>query len=281
MTHIQRIRTELLEVAYEAGGPAEGPAILLLHGWPDDVRTFDAVAAELHRLGCRTYAPYLRGFGETRFLSAATPRSGQIAAMAQDVLDLADALHLERFAIVGHDWGARIGYFLAALHPGRVERLVAMSVGWEPGGLRTPALEQARRFWYQWFMATERGAEVVRRDGVAFARFQWQTWSPPTWFDEAVFAVTAPAFQNPDWPEITIHSSSPLGASRSRPSLCPVGEQTASGRHDCRADAGHSRRGRPMRLGGHVGGQGVVLHRRVRSSCPPRHRAFPDPRVRR
>jgi pimeloyl-ACP methyl ester carboxylesterase len=126
--------------------------------------------------------------------------------MAQDVLDFADALGITHFRIVGHDWGARIAYFLASIVPGRVQRMVTLSLGWDPGALNTPPLFQARNFWYQWFMATERGAEVVRHDGLAFARFLWSTWSSPEWFDEIAFATTARSFENPDWAAITLHS---------------------------------------------------------------------------
>jgi pimeloyl-ACP methyl ester carboxylesterase len=203
---LPRATTSLLEIAYETGGPEQGPPVLLIHGWPDDARTFDKVAPALQEAGFRTYAPWLRGFGPTRFLAGETPRSGQIGALAGDMIELADALGLERFAIVGHDWGARIAYFLAAILPERIERIAALSVGWEPGGLATPGLVQARAFWYQWFMATERGAAVVREKGRDFARFQWETWGPPRWFDEADFAVTAAAFDNPDWAQITLHA---------------------------------------------------------------------------
>lgn len=204
--HILHIRTPLLDLAYEAGGPEEGPPVFLLHGWPDDVRTYDAVKPVLHAAGFRTYVPWLRGFGPTRFRSASTPRSGQIAAMARDILDFADELAINRVRIVGHDWGARIAYFLAAIEPVRIERMVTMSAGWDPGPWKTPALPQARNFWYQWFMCTDRGGEAVRHHGKDFARFLWQTWSPRAWFDESSFAVTAGSFDNPDWPNITLHS---------------------------------------------------------------------------
>jgi pimeloyl-ACP methyl ester carboxylesterase len=206
MSHTLRVTTRLLEMAYETSGPDVGSPVLLLHGWPDDVRTYDGVRPALHSAGFRTVVPWLRGFGPTRFLSPATPRSGQISAMAQDVLDFADALSLERFRLVGHDWGARIAYFLASIAPERIERMVTMSAGWDPGPWKTPGLPQARNFWYQWFMATERGAAVVRRDGITLARFLWSTWSPPGWFDESAFAATARSFENPDWAAITLHS---------------------------------------------------------------------------
>jgi pimeloyl-ACP methyl ester carboxylesterase len=198
--------TPILRIACEDNGPKDGPAVLLLHGWPDDPRTWDAVAPALQKAGFRTIVPYLRGFGPTTFPSAETMRSGEMVAMAQDALDLADALGLKTFAVVGHDWGARIAYVLAAVFPERVPRIAAMSVGWQPGELPTPALEQVRLYWYQWFMATERGRESVRGDPKAFARIQWETWSPKGWFSEAEFEATATSFENPDWPAITLHS---------------------------------------------------------------------------
>jgi len=197
--------TPVLDIAYEAAGPTDGRSVVLLHGWPDDVRTWDAVAPALHAAGFRTYAPWLRGFGPTRFLSADTQRSAEIGAMAQDILDFLDALNIGRVSVVGHDWGARIAYFLACVAPERLERIVTISVPWSPGPLPTPSLEQVQRFWYQWFMATERGAAFVRANGKAFARRQWDTWGPTGWFDDATYDVTARSFENPDWPAITLH----------------------------------------------------------------------------
>ena len=198
--------TPILRIAYEDGGPKDGPPVLLLHGWPDDPRTYDAVVPALQAAGFRTIVPYLRGFGATSFLSDTTPRSGEMVAMAQDAVDLADALALKTFAVVGHDWGARIAYVLAATFPECVTRIAALSVGWAPGELSTPSLEQVRKYWYQWFMATKRGKETVRRDPKSFARIQWETWAPQGWFSEEEFAATAKSFENPDWPDITLHS---------------------------------------------------------------------------
>jgi pimeloyl-ACP methyl ester carboxylesterase len=135
--------TATLNIAFETGGPVDGDPMLLLHGWPDDVRTYDRVVPALHAAGFRTVVPYLRGFGDTSFLSKDTQRSGEMIAMAQDAIDLADALSLQTFAVIGHDWGARIAYVLAIVVPHRVRRMVTMSVGWEPGGLPTPSLKQA------------------------------------------------------------------------------------------------------------------------------------------
>ena len=198
--------TSILRIAYERGGPDSGTPVILLHGWPDDARTFDQIVPALQAAGFQTVVPWLRGFGPTSFLSADTMRSGEIVAMAQDVLDLADALNLKTFAVVGHDWGARIAYALAAICPERVTRICALSVGWQPGELPTPDLEQAQKYWYQWFMATERGAETVKRDRRAFARIQWETWAPQGWFKDSEFEITAKSFENPDWPEVTVHS---------------------------------------------------------------------------
>src|ERR1700694_3149545 len=179
------VRTDTLEITYEEGGPTDGPAVMLLHGWPDDVRGWRPVAARLQAAGFRTVAPYLRGFGPTRFLSADTFRDGRSVALAQDAVDLADALGLERFAVVGHDWGARAAYALAALFPARVTRIVAIALPFQPGGrFSLPSFSQARLFWYQWFMTLDAGADAVRADPTRFARTQWETWSPPGWFDD-------------------------------------------------------------------------------------------------
>ena len=201
------VATPVLDVGLEVSGPESGRPVLLLHGWPDDVRTWDDVLPALHAAGCRTFAPYLRGCGPTRFLSASTMRSGQLSALGQDVLDLAAALHLERFAVVGHDWGARAAYITAALAPDRVSHCVALSVGW---GTNDPnqslALGQARNYWYHWFMALDRGARAVREERRALTRLLWQTWGPDGWITDEAFDATAQSFENPDWADVTIHS---------------------------------------------------------------------------
>jgi pimeloyl-ACP methyl ester carboxylesterase len=202
------LTTPTLRIAYETAGPSDGTPVLLLHGWPDDVRTYDRVVPVLQAAGFRTIAPYLRGFGETSFLSKDTMRSGEIVAMAQDAIDLADALKLGKFAVIGHDWGARVAYVLAIVVPQRVTQMVTIAVGWQPGELPTPSLKQAQAYWYQWFMTTKRGRQTVRSNGKAFARMQWENWGPPGWFNDPVFERTAKSFENPAWSDVTWHSYS-------------------------------------------------------------------------
>jgi pimeloyl-ACP methyl ester carboxylesterase len=177
------VRTNVLEISYAEGGPTDGPVVLLLHGWPDDPRGWRKVAGRLHAARFRTVAPYLRGVGPTRFLADDTVRDGRGVALAQDAIDLADALRLERFAVVG------------------------IALAYQPFGAFTlPPFSQARRFWYQWFMTLDAGAEAVRTDPIGFARIQWDTWSPPGWFDDAEFATTAKSFANPDWASVTLNA---------------------------------------------------------------------------
>lgn len=199
--------TPLLDIAYEASGPEDGSPAVLLHGWPDDARTWDRVLPALHAAGLRTIVPWLRGFGPTRFRSAQTPRTGQPVALGRDLLDFADALGLARFHAVGHDWGARTAYIAACLAPDRLARCAALSVGWN--GLdpnQALSVPQVQNYWYQWYMALDRGAALVRHDRDAYTRHVWTIWNPGWTVPEAEFAATASSFANPDWAEITLHS---------------------------------------------------------------------------
>jgi pimeloyl-ACP methyl ester carboxylesterase len=203
---MKTIRTELLEIAYLDDGPQDGAPVLLLHGWPESPIGFEQISYSLHEHGFRTIAPFLRGFGLTRFLSAATPRVGGFAALAQDSLDLMDRLGVNRFSVIGHDWGARTGYALAALVPERVSSLCALSVAFQPRfEFRVPPYEQSRRFWYQFFMCSDKGADRVTEDPIGFSRFQWDTWSPTGWFAEEDFKAAASAWENPDYVAITLN----------------------------------------------------------------------------
>jgi pimeloyl-ACP methyl ester carboxylesterase len=201
------VRTEVLDIAFEAGGPRNGSPVLLLHGWPDDIREWRTITPKLEAAGFYWVAPWLRGFGATRFLSANSIRDGSGAALSQDALDLADVLGFERFSVIGHDWGARAAYMLAALWPKRIASISAHSLSYSPGGrFPTPSFEQSQRWWYQFFMATESGAAAVRKDPIGFARHQWVSWSPAGWFTDTEFAATTASFKNPDWTAITLHA---------------------------------------------------------------------------
>lgn len=200
------IHTADLDIDHDDAGPRDGPAVLLLHGWPDDRTSWRAVADALNARGLRTVVPSLRGFGATRFLSDAAPRTGNSAVLALDAVALMDALGIERFSVAGHDWGANAAEALAVGWPGRVARLAMLGTPSRLGGMPTPPFEQAQRQWYHWFMATDRGARAVRDDRRGFAHIHWVNWSPPGWFDEATFERVAEAFDNPDWVEVTLHS---------------------------------------------------------------------------
>ncbi len=217
MKQLRIVSTPVLEVAVEDSGPGDGLVAMLLHGWPDDPRTWDRLLPALHAAGFRTLVPYLRGFGPTRFRDAAGLRSGQLAALGRDVLELADALELKHFAVVGHDWGARAAYIAACLAPDRVERCVALSVGW---GTNTPdqtlSLQQIQNYWYHWLMALPRGEMLVRQDRLAFTRYIWGIWNPGWDVPEAEFQTTAASFDNPDWADVVLHSY------RSRWGLAPA-----------------------------------------------------------
>ena len=210
-----------LDIAYETAGPERGRVVLLLHGWPDDASTWDRVAERLTSAGFRTVTPTLRGFGETRFRSASAPRTGDPGMLAMDAIGLMDALGVERFAAVGHDWGSNVAEALAVGWPERTERLGMVSTTPRIGGMPTPPFDQARLDWYHWFMATDRGAQAVRDDRRGFAHRHWVDWGPPGWFDEATFARVSQAWDNPDWVEVTLHSY------RSRWDVAPVDPRSA------------------------------------------------------
>jgi pimeloyl-ACP methyl ester carboxylesterase len=202
-----RVRTPTLDVELLHWGPADGKPVMLLHGWPDAAITWSSLAIALAEDGWRVYAPSLRGYAGTRFLDPAKPRSGQLSALAQDGLDLANALGLRRFAVVGHDWGARAAYILACLWPERITTCTAMSVGWGTNHPDQPlSMQQASNYWYHWFMHTRRGRQAVRDQRRELTRFLWRQWSPGWPFTDEEFEATAVAFDNPDWADVVIHS---------------------------------------------------------------------------
>ena len=195
-----------LDVAYAIAGPQSAPAVLLLHGWPDDASTWDRVAEKLTTATFRTVMPFLRGCGETRFRSITAPRTGDTGILAIDAIGLMDVLGIERFAVVGHDWGSSVAEALAVGWPDRIERIAMLSTSPRLGGLATPPFRQAELDWYQWFMATDRGAQAVRDDWRGFTHLLWSDWGPSGWFDGATFTRVAQSWDNPDWLDVTLHS---------------------------------------------------------------------------
>ena len=203
------VDTARLRVGYEEHHPQGRRTVVLLHGWPDSLRTWDAIAPGLAARGWRVIVPALRGFLPTRFLHADTPRSGQLSALGRDLIEFIDALQLQRPALVGHDWGARAAANACGLRPGVASHLAMLSVGYGTNGpAQTLGMEQIRQYWYQWFVATPLGQRTVCQQRQAFARTMWDTWSPPGWYTDGDFLAAAAAFDNADWPEVTAHSYS-------------------------------------------------------------------------
>ena len=203
------VRTTELEIACEAYGETSGFPIVLLHGFPDDVRAYDGVVPRLVAAGHRVLVPYLRGYGPTRFLREATPRMAQQAAIAQDLLDLLDGLGVARAALAGYDWGGRAACIASLLMPHRVRALVTIG-GYnvqntiEPSRPASPAKERA--YWYQWYFNTERGRDGLTANRRALCRWLWREWSPTWVFDDRTFERTAASFDNPDFVDVVIHS---------------------------------------------------------------------------
>jgi pimeloyl-ACP methyl ester carboxylesterase len=203
------IQTPVLSIGFEESGSSTGFPVILLHGFPDDVRAWDEVALPLARAGHRVLVPYLRGYGPTRFLDAAAPRMAEQAAIGQDVIDFADALGLARFAVAGYDWGGRAACIAAALHPDRVRAAVIIG-GYliqdtiTPARPAAPETEQA--LWYQWYFNTERGRAGLDANRRSLCRLLWHSWSPTWIFTDETFNRTSGSFDNPDFVEIVIHS---------------------------------------------------------------------------
>ena len=203
------IETDALSIAYEEQGDPDGFPIILLHGFPDDVRAYDEVVPPLLRAGYRTLAPYLRGHGPTRFRDPGVARTAEQAALGQDVIDFADALRLPRFAVAGYDWGGRAAAIAAALHPGRV-RAVVLVAGYTIQNTVAPSrpvsAEAAQRLWYQWYFNTEQGRAGLAANRRDICRHLWRQISPTWRFSDGTFDRTAPSFDNPDFVDVVIHS---------------------------------------------------------------------------
>jgi len=202
----KQVDTNLLSVAYRERGPADGPVVLLLHGWPDDATTWDGILQPLAEAGYRVLAPWLRGFSPTTFRQPDTPRTGNAAMLALDMLDFLDALGVDKLSLVGHDWGSNIAEALAVGWPDRIGRLAQLSTPPRLGGLKTPPFQHAQLQWYHWFQATKRGQEAVKADPIGFAKIMWDNWSPKGWYDQATFDKVSQRWQNPDFVPVTLHS---------------------------------------------------------------------------
>ena len=203
------VTTPVLEIAYEESGNPDGPPVILLHGFPYDVRAYDGVVARLAETGARVVVPWLRGYGPTRFRSEETLRSGQQGALAADLLDLLDALGIDRAVVAGYDWGGRAACIVAALHPERVSGLVTVG-GYNVQDLAKGAVAGPHEFepsyWYKFFLHSEWGRGGLERDREAFCLRLWELWSP-TWSGaSAAFPASASSFANPDFVDVVVHS---------------------------------------------------------------------------
>jgi pimeloyl-ACP methyl ester carboxylesterase len=206
---LKHVRTDVLEIGCHESGPADGPPVVLLHGFPYDVHAYAEVAPALAARGCRVLVPYLRGHGATRFLDEATPRSGQQAAIGADVLGLLDALGIPRAILAGYDWGGRAACVAAALWPARCAGLVSVNgylIQDIAHAARPIAPEREATLWYQYYLHGERGRAGLAANRRALTRLLWSTWSPGWRFDDATFERSAAAFDHRDWVDIVVHS---------------------------------------------------------------------------
>jgi len=206
---LKRVEAGVLSVAYEEAGTTTGTPVLLLHGFPYDPRAYDDVVPLLADAGCRVLVPYLRGYGPTRFLSDATPRSGQQAVLGHDLLALMDALGIERGVVAGYDWGGRAACIVAALWPERVRGLVSgggYNIQDIAGALKPQTPERELALWYQYYFHSERGRAGLEAHRYELGKLLWRLWSPSWRFDEAAYARTAASFENPDFVAVVIHS---------------------------------------------------------------------------
>ena len=206
---LKSIRTSALETAYEESGAADGIPVFLMHGFPYDPRTYDAMVPALVAAGCRVIVPYLRGYGPTRFLAPDTPRSGQQAALGNDLKELIDGLRARRPVLAGYDWGGRAACIVAALWPQEVRGLVSAN-GYNiqdiAGSAKPAPPDQEHRLWYQYYFNTERGRAGLQANRHELCKLLWRLWSPNWQFDDTTYDRTAVSFDNPDFVDVVIHS---------------------------------------------------------------------------
>jgi pimeloyl-ACP methyl ester carboxylesterase len=206
---LRHVDAGVLSIAYYEAGPADGPVVMLMHGFPYDIHSFVDVAPMLAAQGCRVIVPYLRGYGPTRFLDPATPRSGEQAAMGADLMALMDALGIKRAVFAGYDWGGRAACVAAALWPDRCMGLVSVNnyLIQDIAKAMVPAKPQHEvPLWYQYYFQLERGRAGLAANRREIAKMLWKQWSPNWPFDDACFERTALAHDNPDYVDVVIHS---------------------------------------------------------------------------
>ncbi|HME01841.1 MAG TPA: alpha/beta hydrolase [Solirubrobacteraceae bacterium] len=230
---VTQIDAGALDVGYVDAGPADGPAVVLLHGWPYDIHSFQEVTPRLVASGYRVIVPYLRGYGTTRFLSEETVRNGEQVALALDAVALMDALAIERAIVAGFDWGARTANVLAALWPERVSGLVSVSgylIGSQEAGKLPLPPEAELQWWYQYYFATERGRVGYDKYRREFAKLIWRTASPKWNFDDTTFDCSAASFDNPDHVAVVVHNYRwRLGLAEGDPEYSELESQLAEG----------------------------------------------------
>jgi len=208
-THLKKVKTTQLEVAYEESGDSEDWPCVLLHGFPYDIQCYAECIEPLVKHGARVFLPYLRGYGSTRFLSDKTLRSGEQAALANDLIEMMDALSIDKAVLAGYDWGGRAACIVAALWPERVEALVtggSYNIQNIPQAMSPISAEEEAKLWYQYYFHSDRGRiglEVSRKD---IARYLWRTWSPSWKFTDEEFIKSAASLDNSDFVDVVIHS---------------------------------------------------------------------------
>jgi pimeloyl-ACP methyl ester carboxylesterase len=206
---LKQIDAGVLNVGYAEDGPADGPPVILLHGWPYDIHSFAEVAPLLAKAGHRVIVPHLRGYGTTRFLASGAIRNGEPAALAVDIIALMDALKIDKAVVAGYDWGARSANIMAVLWPERVKAMVSVSgylIGSQEAGKLPLPPKAELQWWYQFYFATERGRAGYAKNTHAFAKLIWQLASPKWNFDDATFDRSAASLDNPDHVDISIHN---------------------------------------------------------------------------
>ena len=209
MVDVKSVLTDQLNIGYEDHGDSKGFPVILLHGFPYDIRSWDQVIPPLVTAGKRVVVPYLRGYGPTKFISSETPRKAQQSAIAQDVIDFADSLGFKEFALSGFDWGNRAACIASILHPESVRAFVSVG-GYavqDTVNEEIPASANSEaKLWYQWYFNTEQGRVGLEKNRRDIIRYLWETWSPGWNYTDEAFEMSAPSFDNPDFVEITLHS---------------------------------------------------------------------------